>query len=145
MTKLKNVRIVILKVLTHVRTHPEELLVSKIWISCFLFRLRFFRFEEIVWRKEAAVVSESQQPHTFQHCIAQRRNNLGRDYEKKQPWKLRKAFPTQTWSINPLFGEQMQLYSMALRRLEVLKTTRQRTLHGKSWENECDLVKKKGV
>ena len=33
--KLKNVWNVILKVLTHVRTHPEELLVPKIWFSLF--------------------------------------------------------------------------------------------------------------
>ena len=156
MTKLKNVRIVILKVLTHVRTHPEELLVSKIWISCFLFRLRFFRFEEIVWRKEAGVVSESQQPHTFQHCIAQRRNNLGRDYEKKQPWKPVEESISNTnmkHGIAQAWG--LTNNSMALRRLEVLKTwhcaglvlktTRQRTLHWKSWENECDLVEKKGL
>ena len=36
MTKLKNVWNVILKVLTYVRTHPEELLVQKISFSCFL-------------------------------------------------------------------------------------------------------------
>ena len=145
MTKLKNVRIVILKVLTHVRTHPEELLVSKIWISCFLFRLRFFRFEEIVWRKEAGVVSESQQPHTFQHCIAQRRNNLGRDYEKKQPLEVEESISNTNMKQQSFVWEQMQLYSMALRRLEVLKTTRQRTLHATPWENECKLVEKKGV
>ena len=35
MMKLKNVWNVILKVLTHVRTHPEELLVPKIWFCVF--------------------------------------------------------------------------------------------------------------
>ena len=66
MTKLKNVRIVIMKVLTHVRTHPEELLVSKIWISCFLFRLRLLAR---VKRKERSCTGRN--GNTVQHCIEQ--------------------------------------------------------------------------
>ena len=114
MTKLKNVRIVIMKVLTHVRTHPEELLVSKIWISCFLFRLRLLAR---VKRKESSC--NGRNGNTFQHCNAQlfgclKNNKTKRYYDRNFHGKAvskdkRKGLPTQTWSINPLCGGEIIL------------------------------------
>ena len=101
MTKLKNVRIVILKVLTHVRTHPEELLVSKIWISCFLFRLRLLAR---VKRKERSCTGRNGNTlRNLQLFGCLKKNKTKWDYDRNFHGKAvskekRKALPTQTWS-----------------------------------------------
>ena len=154
--KLKNVWDVILKVLTHVRTHPEELLVSKIWISCFLFRLRLLAR---VKRKERSCTGRN--GNTLQHCNAQlfgclKNNKTKRYYDRNFHGKAvskdkRKGLPTKTRNINPLCGSEINtskwrdgntLQHGISQLLEVLKTTRQRTLHAKSWENNIVWGKK---
>ena len=104
--KLKNVRIVILKVLTHVRTHPEELLVSKIWISCFLFRLRLLAR---VKRKERSCTGRN--GNTLRNaqlfgCLKKNKTKwyYDRNFHGKAVSKEKtKGLPTQTWSMHPSF------------------------------------------
>ena len=116
MTKLKNVRIVILKVLTHVRTHPEELLVSKIWISCFLFRLRFSRFEEIVWRKEAGGLGKPAAPHfPALHCAKKKQASWGKHFQHKhEAWH---CAGMRSYKQQHGIAQAWGVKNMALRRL----------------------------
>ena len=152
MTKLKNVRIVILKVLTHVRTHPEELLVSKIWISCFLFRLRLLAR---VKRKERSCTGRN--GNTLRNlqlfgCLKKNKTKwyYDRNFHGKAVSKEKtKGLPTQTWSIHPLWSGKINL-QMTRRQhsqhgIEVLKTTTQRTLGAKSWEHNVVLGQKQGA
>ena len=153
MTKLKNVRIVIMKVLTHVRTHPEELLVSKIWISCFLFRLRLLAR---VKRKERSCTGRN--GNTLRNaqlfgCLKNTRQReittgtfmarrwvktRGKDCQHKLEASILcvEAKSSSKWRDGNILQHGIS------QLLEVLKTTRQRTLHAKCWENNIVLGKK---
>ena len=155
MTKLKNVRIVILKVLTHVRTHPEELLVSKIWISCFLFRLRLLAR---VKRKERSCTGRNGNTlhHWMRSCLALLKTTRRRDYdrnfhgkavkrqeERKCQHKHEASFLCAEAKSSSKRRNGNTVQHGIAQLIEVLKTTRERTLHAKCLENNIVLGKKK--
>ena len=61
--KLKNVWDVILKVLTHVRTHPEELLVPVIWFSLFFENQKAKMKSLAIWKIEKCLECHPESSH----------------------------------------------------------------------------------